>query len=82
MYSLCISILNDISFEVVFNIFVFSMFCIEDNVIIINLFLLLDKIIEVGFMEDFLYDLNYSEMDIFQVKFLLFGIMFDVIEYL
>lgn len=65
MYSLCISILNDISFEVVFNIFVFSMFCIEDNVIIINLFLLLDKIIEVGFMEDFLYDLNYSEMDIF-----------------
>lgn len=82
MYSLCISILNDISFEVVFNIFVFSMFCIEDNFIIINLFLLLDKIIEVGFMEDFLYDLNYSEMDIFQVKFLLFGIMFDVIEYL
>lgn len=82
MYRLCISILNDISFEVVFNIFVFSMFCIEDNFIIINLFLLLDKIIEVGFMEDFLYDLNYSEMDIFQVKFLLFGIMFDVIEYL
>lgn len=82
MYSLCISILNDISFEVVFNIFVFSMFCIEDNFIIINLFLLLDKIIEVGFMEDFLYDLNYSEMDIFQVKFLLVGIMFDVIEYL
>uniref|UniRef100_K1RGG5 von Willebrand factor D and EGF domain-containing protein n=1 Tax=Magallana gigas TaxID=29159 RepID=K1RGG5_MAGGI len=63
MYSLCTSIPNDTSSEVVLNTSVPSMLCTEDNSITTNLSLLSDKTTEAGFTEDLSYDPNYSETD-------------------
>ncbi|XP_011438509.3 von Willebrand factor D and EGF domain-containing protein isoform X1 [Magallana gigas] len=68
MYSLCTSIPNDTSSEVVLNTSVPSMLCTEDNSITTNLSLLSDKTTEAGFTEDLSYDPNYSETDTPQVS--------------
>lgn len=82
MYSLCTSIPNDTSSEVVLNTSVPSMLCTEDNSITTNLSLLSEKTTEAGFTEDLSYDPNYSETDTPQVKPSSFGTTFDVIEHL